>query len=79
MKRSFESSTRPSNGRPRPRTQSCPGFEWGAGGGGGGRRMEYKMVSVLWVFNLSVHVLKYLRKVVTALLNLLGTVSGRQD
>ena len=37
------------------------------------------MVSVLWVFNQSFHVVKYLSKVVTALLSLQDIVSGRQD
>jgi hypothetical protein len=47
--------------------------------GRGGWRMKNKMVSVLWAFNRSFHIVKYLHKVVTALLNLQDTVSGRQD
>jgi len=44
-----------------------------------GRRLENRMASVLWVFNRSLHVEKYLSKVVTAWLSPQETVSGRQD
>jgi hypothetical protein len=44
-----------------------------------GQRLENKVVSVLWVFNWSCHVVKYLSKVVTALLCLWDIVSGCKD
>jgi hypothetical protein len=49
------------------------------GSGRGGRRLENNMVSVLWVRNRGFHVVKYLRKVVIALLSLRVIVSGGQD
>jgi hypothetical protein len=64
--------------RSKSRAQKCPGFEWGPGGGGG-RRLENNMVLVLWVCNRGSHVVKYLRKVVIALLSLRDIVSGDQD
>jgi len=41
--------------------------------------MENEMVSVLWVFDQSFCVEKYLHKVITALLSLWDIVSGCQD
>ena len=38
-----------------------------------------KRVSVLWVFNLSVQVVKHLSKVISASLSMRDVVSGRQD
>ena len=37
------------------------------------------MVLVLWEFNRSFHIVKYLRKVNTARLSMRDIVSGRQD
>ena len=48
------------------RAQKRHGFEEGPGGGEGDRRLENKIVSVLWVFNRSVQVVKHLSKVITA-------------
>ena len=42
----------------------------------GGGHLANKMVSVLWVFNQSFHILKYLSKVITALVSLRDIVSG---
>ena len=41
-----------------------------------GQRLENKIVSVSWAFNWSCHVVKYLSKVITALLSLWDIVSG---
>jgi hypothetical protein len=51
----------------------------GKGSGKGGQHLENKMVSFLWVFNLSFQVVKYLSKINTALLSLRDIVSGHQD
>jgi hypothetical protein len=64
------------SGRSKSMAQRCPGFEWDPGRGG---ELENNMLSVLWVCNRGFHVVKYLRKVVIALLSLQGMVSGGQD
>jgi hypothetical protein len=48
---------------PSPRAQRFHGFERVREGGR--RHLENSMVSVLWVFNQSFHVVKYLSRVVT--------------
>ena len=47
--------------------------------GAEGWRLENNKVSVLWVFNRSFHLVKYLCKVVNALLSVRDRVSGHRD
>ena len=77
LKRSFESRT-----RTRQRTVEVhgPKLSWNwLGPRRGGRHLEYNRASVLFFFNRSLHVVKYLCKVVIAVLSLRGIVSGRQN
>jgi len=77
LKSSFDSRT-----RTRERTVEIHGPKvfWNRlGPGRGGRHLEYNRASILLFFNRSFHVVKYLCKVVIAVLSLRDIVSGRQN